>query len=95
MVDLPFLQSIDYERRLKLIPFEIPDPLNNVSHLCYPCGDGDHWSDTLQNTDLPVSPNNYDINRCDPNLSLFRGLFLKVYRHVRHDSIPFSLRSLD
>jgi hypothetical protein len=49
----------------------------------------------LRNTDVPVSPSNHDINRRDSNLSLFDGLFRKIYRHVRHNSIPVFRRSLD
>jgi len=48
----------------------------------------------LRNTDVPVSPNDHVGNRSDSNLSLSDGLFLAVYRHVRHDSIPFLVFAL-
>jgi|SRR6266850_255090 len=40
-------------------------------------------------TDVPDSRSDHDVNRCDPNISFSRGLFLEVYRSVRHRSIPF------
>jgi hypothetical protein len=39
--------------------------------------------------DIPDSRSDHDVNRCDPNLSFSRGLFLEGYRFVRHRSIPF------